>query len=123
MRTYPQAPPLPGQGRPHNLVPQPDGLDACPCCGAIWKGGKPWATTSMDPAELGEKMGLSRQAVTQRIRNGTIAAYPGAGTGGRNTYIIPVFEFERVAAQAVEDGGPRPEKTKPVQDLGVTRGR
>lgn len=122
MRTYPMAPPLPGQGNARNLVSQPDGLEACPCCGAVWKNGRPWSETTMNPVEVAEKMGISPQAVTQRIRSGSIAAYLGAGAGGRNKYVIPVFEYERVAAQEVADGGPRPEKVAAVQDLGVKRG-
>jgi hypothetical protein len=97
-------------------------MEACPCCGAVWKGGKPWSETVLEPGEMAEKMGLTRQAVTQRIRNGSIAAYPGVGTGGPNTYIIPVFEFQRVMAQEPLDGGARPERVRPVEDLGVKRG-
>ena len=120
MRKYTQAPPLPGTGNPRNLVKtETPGFDACPCCGAVWKGGKPWSKTTMSTVEMAEKAGLSPQTITQRIRNGTIAAYPAIG---RNGYIIPVFEFQRVMEQDPLDGGARPEKTAKVQDLGVSRG-
>lgn len=118
---YPKAPPLPGQGRPHNLV-EKDGHEACPCCGAVWKGGRPWSDTTLTPIEMAPKMGISNQAVTQRIRSGSIAAYHGAGAQGRNSYLIPVFEFERLEKLDPQDGGPQPPKARPVQDLGGRRG-
>lgn len=120
MRKYSQAPPLPGTGNPRNLVPSKvPGFHACPCCGAIWKGGKPWSETIMTVLEVAAAAGLSSQTITQRIRNGTIAAYP---QSGRNGYLIPVFEFERVMKQDPLDGGARPEKASKVQDLGSSHG-
>lgn len=122
MERYPKAPVLPGTGNPRNLVSQEGGFDACPCCGAVWKGGRPWSDKVLSPVEMGEKAGLSPQAITTRIRTGAIAAYPAAGTGARNKYLIPIFEMERVLAQEPFEGGPRPEKVRPVEDLGVKRG-
>ena len=122
MRNFGQAPPLPGHGRPNNLVKQSATVDVCPCCGAAWKGGKPWTETSMTPAEMALECGMTQQAITQRIRRGTIAAYHKAGSGARNDYLIPISEVKRVMAQDPLDGGARPEKTAKVKDLGVKRG-
>lgn len=122
MRNFGQAPPLPGHGQPLNLVKQEGGVEACPCCGGVWKGGKPWTENCLTPAEMALQCGMSAQAITQRIRRGTIAAYNKAGSGARNDYLIPIFEVQRVMAQDPLDGGARPEKTKQVKDLGVKRG-
>lgn len=120
MPKYPQAPPLPGAGTPRNLVPAKDGCEACPCCGALWKGGRPWSEVVLTPAQVSEKTGLSQQAITTRIRQGSIAAYYAAGAAGRNKYLIPVFEFQRVLELDESKGGIRPESR--IKDLGVNRG-
>ena len=123
MRKFSQAPPLPGAGNPRNLLPQADGFDACPCCGAVWKGGRPWSETTLSPTQMADQIGMTPQAVTMRIRMGSIAAYLASGTGKRNSYLIPVFEAQRVMAQDPLEGGINPNKTVAVQDLGVNRGR
>jgi hypothetical protein len=96
-------------------------MEACPCCGAVWKGGRPWSETVLSPVEMAERIGQSPQTITQRIRNGSIAAYLAAGTGGRNKYLIPVFEFVRVAALEPSKAG-RPSQ-RAVEDLGAKRDR
>ncbi len=113
-----KAPSLPGVGRPRNLTKNAAGCDACPCCGAVWDGDRPWSTTIMNPAELAAKMGCSEQNITHRIRLGTIAAYPATGTGGRVAYLIPVVEASRVMREA----GLKPGETEEAEDLGVPRG-
>lgn len=122
MRTYPQAPPLPGAGNPRNLIPSKDGLEACPCCGAVWKGGRPWSEAILNPAQMSVATGLTPQAITQRIRNGTIAAYLSTGNGARNGYLIPVFEVNRVLNQDPLDGGANKGTAAKSEDLGVRRG-
>ena len=121
MRRFKKAPSLPGGDCPRNLVSQAEGFDACPCCGAMWKGGRPWTDKVLSPVELAMQMGQTPQSITSRIRMGTIAAYPGAGSGRKNVYLIPVFEAERVKEQDPLEGGMRPDKVG-IQDLGVPRG-
>lgn len=100
MKAYEKAPALPGAENAHNLIPDPENpsLASCPCCGAMWKGGKPWSDITMTPAELAQAMGISQQAVTSRIRGGSIAAY--LGPQARNTYLIPIYEVKRLEAEA-----------------------
>ena len=79
--------PLPGEGNPHNLVPQGDGIQACPCCGALWKGGSPWSDTTLNTQDVAERMGITRSAVLQRLAIGTLAGYRGA-TG---EWLVPIY--------------------------------
>ncbi len=121
MKKKDRAPFLAGMGRPNSLIPSKDGLAVCPCCGAVWKGGQPWAEKAFTPAELSPQLGMTPQNITSRIRKGTIAAYPQAGTGGRNKYLIPVVEVKRLMELPPEQGGPQfPDETK--KDLGRSRG-
>lgn len=98
MKKLPPAPSLPGQGNARNLVEQ-GGHEACPCCGSVWKGGMPWSDKVLTPLELSEATGLTQQNITTRIRSGTIAAYLAVGAGGRNKYLIPIFEAQRIQAE------------------------
>jgi hypothetical protein len=48
---------------------------------------------------MGAKLGITQQAVTARIRKGTIAAFLVAGRGLRNSYLIPIHEVDRVMSE------------------------
>jgi len=113
---YPKAPKLPGQGHRLNLVPAENNSAKCfcPVCGATWLHGRPWSHMLISPEDLAAKLGVSTQAITSRIRSGTIAAYLKPG-GGRNVYLIPVYESERV-----EDIGVIATKL-PAEDLGEVK--
>ena len=77
---------LPGEGNPKNLIHHED-HQTCPCCGALWRGGKPWATTTLNSSEAAELMGTTRSAVVQRLSRGTLAGYQGVG----GEWVIPVY--------------------------------
>jgi len=112
MKKLEKAPTLKGVGEVNNLIPNGagEGIDSCPCCGATWKGGKPWSGTTITPRELATALGISDQAVYHRIRTGKIAAYL-RPTLGRDSYLIPIFEAKRV----LEEQGQSCE----VEDLGA----
>lgn len=78
--------PLPGQGRLHNLKNM-DTHEACPCCGAVWKEGRPWATSIMSVLQFARVKGISPQAVAMKCRKGIIAAYRGPD----GHWLIPVI--------------------------------
>ena len=112
-KPFPPAPELPGARSRHSLVYKEGTKEAaCPICGAVWLNGRPWSGKAMSPAELAPILCTTQQAISARIRTGTIAAYPKAGDG-RNGYLIPIFEVERVVAlgnnKHVEDLGKAPE--------------
>ena len=100
MPNHRKAPPLPGAENPRSLLIREDELAECPCCGAVWRGDRPWSQTVVSPAQLAAEMGQTPQNITHRIRTGTIAAYPAAGTGGRHTYLIPIVEAARVKQES-----------------------
>ena len=77
---------LPGEGNPKNLVSL-ETHQECPCCGALWKGGRPWAEKTLTSAQVAEIMGITRSAVVQRLSRGTLAGYQGPG----GEWVIPVF--------------------------------
>jgi len=113
MRKLDKAPSIPGAGNPGNLVQDGcgEGVDMCPACGAAWKGGRPWSEVTLKPSEVAEKLGVTVQCVNQRIRSGTIAALLRPSRGGRNVYLVPIFEVKRL----LEEKGQSTE----VQDLGA----
>lgn len=81
---------LPGKGQPHNLVDKGE-YSVCPCCGSVWKEGRPWTQTSLSVRELAAAMKVSVAAVNKRIRKGTIQAY--LGVNGQ--WVIPINKERR----------------------------
>ena len=80
-------------------------LGVCPCCGSVWQGCKPWEGLTLTPTELADRMGVTPQNITTRIRKGTIAAFLVSHRGWKNSYLIPIHEVDRVSAEPppVED--------------------
>jgi hypothetical protein len=78
---------LPGENHPKNLVDMGT-YEACPCCGAVYKQGRPWAETTISAQELAKEKGITTPAIYSKIRRGIISAY--LGPDGR--WIIPVIQ-------------------------------
>jgi hypothetical protein len=118
MKALPRAPHLPGQGNAHNLIYTDIGMGVCPCCGAVWKGDRPWTNTVMTAKEVASEFKISLQAVSYRIRNGHMAAY--VGVGMRGAYLIPICEVQRVRDEVLDESAD-PAVTR-VTDLGGSHG-
>lgn len=89
----PSRAPLPGEGNPKNLVNMGD-HQTCPCCGALWKGGRPWAEKTLTSQEAADILGVTRSAVVQRLSKGTLAGYQGPS----NEWIVPVFVVKPISS-------------------------
>lgn len=76
---------LPGEGEVRNLINKDDHAE-CPCCGAVWRQGRPWTATIYTVAQMAELRGVSRSSITQKLARGTMAGYQNL----KGEWLIPI---------------------------------